>query len=91
MSHDVADELQAEIWRSVRRTFETLQSEDGLTQSAMADRMGLHRARVNYWMTRPERMTLSAAARLLAAMDARLECRVIRIAPASASAPERGA
>ncbi len=76
MAHDVAHQLQVQVWRNVRRAFEIRQAEDGLTQSEIANRMGLHRARVNYWMTRPERMTLAAAARLLAAMDARLECSV---------------
>ena len=57
----VAHELQVQIWRNVRRAFEIRQAENGLTQSGIAARMGLHRARVNYWMTRPERMTLAAA------------------------------
>lgn len=77
MTHDVAHELQVQIWRNVRRAFEIRQAENGLTQSGIAARMGLHRARVNYWMTRPERMTLAAAARLLAAMDARLDCQIL--------------
>lgn len=73
--HDVAHRLQQSVWHEVHRVFEVRRVEWGLSQSSLARRMGLPRERVHYWMSRPERMTLSAAARLLDGMDARLECR----------------
>lgn len=81
--HDVARDLQAEIWREVRDAFAFRQAEQGLTQAELARRMGLPRERIHYWLGRPDRMTLAAAARLMAGMDAKLECRG-RLEPMSA-------
>ena len=75
LEQDVARELQAVVWGEVHRVFEVRRREEGLSQADLAGRIGLQRERVHYWMSRPERMTLAAAARLLAGMDARLECR----------------
>ncbi|WP_426020417.1 hypothetical protein [Brevundimonas sp. DWR2-3-1b1] len=75
LEQDVARELQGVVWSEVHRVFEVRRREKGLSQAELARRIGLQRERVHYWMSRPERMTLAAAARLLAGMDARLECR----------------
>ena len=75
LEQDVARELQGAVWGEVHRVFEVRRREEGLSQAELARRIGLQRERVHYWMSRPERMTLAAAARLLAGMDARLECR----------------
>lgn len=75
VEHDVARELQVEVWREVRGAFDARRVEEGLTQSELARRMGLQRERVHYWMSRPDRMTLAAAARLMAGMGGRLGCR----------------
>lgn len=72
---DAAREVQTAVWAEVHRAFESRRSEHGLTQAELARRMGLHRERVHYWMSRPERMTLAAAARLMAGMNGRLDCR----------------
>ena len=74
-AHDVARDLQAEVWTEVHRAFDMRRRSEGLTQAELARRMGLERERVHYWLSRPERMTLAAAARLMAGMNGRLECR----------------
>lgn len=73
-AHDAARELQTTVWSEVHRAFKRRRAEQGLTQAELARRMGLHREWVHYWMSRPERMTLAAAARLMAGMNGRLEC-----------------
>ena len=65
----------------MHRAFARRRDEEGLTQAELARRMGLQRERVHYWLSRPEHMTLKAAARLLAGMDARLECRTRALEP----------
>lgn len=75
LDQDVARALQRQVWGEVRRTF-AVRGAQGLSQAELARRIGLPRERVHYWLSRPERMTLGAAARLLAGMDAHLECRV---------------
>lgn len=75
VEQDVARDLQTVVWREVHQAFAVRRDVDGLTQAELARRIGLERERVHYWLSRPERMTLKAAARLLAGMDARLECR----------------
>ncbi len=72
---NVVLELQHDVWSEVHRVFARRRDEDGLTQAELARRIGLQRERVHYWLSRPEHMTLKAAARLLAGMDVRLECR----------------
>lgn len=74
-TQDVARDLQAEVWREVRDAFAVRQAQEGLTQAELARRMGLPRERIHYWLGRADRMTLAAAARLMAGMNARLECR----------------
>ena len=73
-AQDAAANLRAEVWGQVRQAFESRRLEQGLTQAELARRIGLPRERVHYWMSRPERMTLDAAARLMAGMNGRLEC-----------------
>jgi len=71
----VAD-LQAEIWRLVRARFETQRRERGLTQARLAAQLGVPPSQVWGWLSDPGKMTIKAAARLLAAMDAQLICEV---------------
>ena len=78
--HDVAC-LQRRIRAEVSETFEARRSESGLTQAELGRRVGLQRERVHYWLSRPERMTLKAAARLLAGMDAELQVRAAPLPP----------
>lgn len=88
LGQDVARRLQEEIWREVHRAFAKRRDEEGLTQAELARRIGLQRERVHYWLSRPEHMTLKAAARLLAGMDARLECRIHPLAQGEHSLEE---
>ena len=74
VAHDVARDLRGEVWAEVHRAFAVRREAEGLTQAELARRMALPRERIHYWMSRPERMTLSAAARLMAGMNGRLEC-----------------
>ena len=73
-AHDAAAVLRTEVWGQVRDAFEVRRRDEGLTQAELARRIGLQRERVHYWMSRPERMTLDAAARLMAGLNGRLEC-----------------
>jgi len=82
--HDVAC-LQWRIWAEVSETFEARRADSGLTQAELGRRVGLQRERVHYWLSRPERMTLKAAARLMAGMDAELQ---VRAAPLPARRAE---
>lgn len=81
-TQDVARDLQTEVWREVCEVF-AVRRQEGLTQAELARRMGLPRERVHYWLSRADRMTLAAAARLMAGMNARLECRA-RLEPTHA-------
>lgn len=75
LAHDVARDLRGEVWAEVHRAFAVRRQAEGLTQAELARRMALPRERIHYWMSRPERMTLFAAARLMAGMNGRQECR----------------
>lgn len=81
VAHDVARDLRGEVWAEVHRAFAVRRQADGLTQAELARRMALPRERIHYWMSRPERMTLCAAARLMAGMNGRLECRGRLVSP----------
>lgn len=72
-----AEQLQHQLWSLVRAAVERQRREHGLNQSAIARRLGVPRGLVCYWLARPERMTLKAAARLLAAIDCRLDLRLV--------------
>ena len=72
---NVAGDLQVRVWEEVHRAFAARRQTHGLTQAELARRIGLERERVHYWLSRPDRMTLKAAARLMAGLGARLECR----------------
>lgn len=67
-------ELQARIWAEVNRCYRMRERTEGLTQAALARRLDLPRSQVCAWLRHPEKMTIKAAARLLEAMDARIEC-----------------
>jgi len=72
---DVAGDLQAAVWSEVHRAFDLRRQEEELTQAELARRIGLPRERIHYWLGHPNRMTLAAAARLMAGMNGRLDCR----------------
>ncbi|MDO8408559.1 MAG: helix-turn-helix transcriptional regulator [Phenylobacterium sp.] len=69
-------ELQAQVWSLVRARFETQRRDRGLTKVALAAQLGVPPSQVWAWLNDPRNMTIKAAARLLAAMDARLACHV---------------
>lgn len=77
-----ADLLQHRLWGLVRAAV----GRQGLNQSAIARRLGVPRGLVCYWLARPERMTLKAAARLLDVIDCRLDLRVVACESESGSA-----
>ena len=66
--------LQTEIWALVRVRFLQLQSSEGLTQAALATRLGVTPAQVSLWLADPRRITVKAADRLLSAMNATVRC-----------------
>lgn len=68
------DLLQQEIWLHVRERYETLRRVEGLTQVGLAAAVGVTPTQICVWLGDPRRMTLKAAARLLAAMGSRLRC-----------------
>jgi transcriptional regulator with XRE-family HTH domain len=68
--------LEMGVFALVRKRFHELEKSEGLTQSALAERMGLTRAQVSRWFAQPNTMTLRAAGRLLAAMGRGLRLRV---------------
>lgn len=72
----VESALQQRVWRVVRDRFDTRARDDGLTQAALARSLGIRRGQVSIWLREADRMTLKAAARLLDAMDADLDCTV---------------
>lgn len=66
--------LQTEVWTIVRRRFDAIQAESGLSQAALAAQLGVTPAQVSLWLRDPKRMTIKAAARLLFALEASLHC-----------------
>lgn len=72
----VESDLQERVWRVVRARFDARAQDDGLTQAALARSLGIRRGQVSIWLREADRMTLKAAARLLDAMDADLDCTV---------------
>lgn len=73
----VAD-LQSQVWRLVRAQYEAQRRDRGLTQANLAAQLGVPPSQVWGWLSDPGKMTIKAAARLLAVMDARLTCDVER-------------
>lgn len=69
--------LQAAVWALVRARFEEVQKAEGLTQAGLAALLGVPAAQVSLWLGDSRRMTLKAAARLLHALGAQLECRLV--------------
>lgn len=69
-------ELQTQIWRLVRAQFDVERRDRGLTQAGLAAQLGVPPSQVWGWLSDPSKMTIKAAARLLAAMDARLTCQL---------------
>jgi len=66
--------LQTEIWALVRLRFLQLQAGEGLTQAALAARLGVTPAQVSLWLADPRRLTVKAADRLLSVMNATVRC-----------------
>ncbi|MDP3402295.1 MAG: helix-turn-helix transcriptional regulator, partial [Brevundimonas sp.] len=69
--------LQTQVWGLVRERFLELGARSGFTQAQLAGRLGIPRGQVSLYLREPHRMTLKAAARLLQAMDAGLDCRLV--------------
>lgn len=69
-SVDPAVALRRRLWRAVARRFAERQASHGLTQADLSRALGAPRSQVNVWLNHPDRMTLRAGARLLAAMEA---------------------
>lgn len=57
----------------IRRRLRELEQGEGFTQSKLADRMKLTRAQISRWFVSPSNLTLRNAAKLLMAMDRKLE------------------
>lgn len=57
----------------IRRRLRELEQVEGFTQSKLADRMKLTRAQISRWFVSPSNLTLRNAAKLLMAMDRKLE------------------
>lgn len=64
------------LYSQVRRRFRELEKSEGLTQTALAERMGLSRAQISRWFVNPSNMTLRTAGRLLCAMGRSLDLRL---------------
>lgn len=69
--------LQTQVWALVRDRFLQLRASSGLTQAQLAVKLGIPRGQVSLYLREPHRMTLKAAARLLQAMDAGMDCRLV--------------
>lgn len=69
--------LQTQVWALVRDRFLELRASTGLTQAQLAAKLGIPRGQVSLYLREPHRMTIKAAARLLQAMDAGLDCRLV--------------
>jgi predicted XRE-type DNA-binding protein len=68
----VRTETRLAIAGAIVRLFEDLEKEKKLNQAALADRLGVSRARVSKLVTAPGNWTLDTVADLLAAMEAKL-------------------
>ena len=64
------------LFALVRRRFRELEKSEGLTKTALAERMALTQAQVSRWLSSPNNMTIRTAGKLLCAMGRRLEFRV---------------
>lgn len=61
------------VYFLIRRRLRELEQVEGFTQSKLADRMKLTRAQISRWFVSPSNLTLRNAAKLLMAMDRKLE------------------
>lgn len=68
----VRAETRLAIAGAIVRLFEDLEKQKKLNQTALAERLGVSRARVHKLVTAPGNWTLDTVADLLAAMDAKL-------------------
>ncbi|MDP3405609.1 MAG: helix-turn-helix transcriptional regulator [Brevundimonas sp.] len=68
--------LQLRVWSLVRGRFDALRTTSGLTQSELAITLNVPRSQICVWLGDPEKMTIKAAGRLLAAMGAELDCQL---------------
>ena len=67
---------QHSLFVLIRRRFRELERSEGLTQAALAERMGRTRAQISRWMSSPGNMTIASAGELLMAMGRKLEFRL---------------
>ena len=88
--YEYPEGVAAEIWEQelsgglamqslfalVRKRFRELERSEGLTKTALAERMGLTQAQVSRWLSSPNNMTIRTAGKLLCAMGRKLELRV---------------
>lgn len=68
--------VEQTLYCLIRRRFRELEKSEGLTQTALAERLGLTRNQVSRWLSCPSNMTIRSAGRLLWAMGRKLELRV---------------
>ena len=80
---DAVVDAQQVLWALVRSRYDD-RAREGLTQSQLARALNRPPSQISVWLSAPDRSTLKAAARLLAAMGGELELRVVdRSDPAS--------
>ena len=65
---------QDALWTLVVTRFRELERERGLRQADLARSLGAYRPQIHEWLSDPSKLTIKAAGRLLAAMDAELAC-----------------
>lgn len=70
---ELAGEIATQaVFLLTRARFRELEWSEGLTQSRLAEQMGITRAQVSRWLSSPSNMTLRTASRLLMAMGRQL-------------------
>lgn len=79
--------LQGRVWKAVVERFAACRERRGLTQADLGRSLGVPRSQISAWFRRPEQMTLKAAARLLAVMDAELRVDLADLDPTREDAP----
>jgi len=90
-SQDCAiDATQRAVWRTVVERFRLLQDEVQLKQADLSRRLGVSNPQIHIWLSDHRKMTLKAAARLLAAMDAGLVCSLSAEDPSEPGSGRRG-
>ena len=73
---DEAGVLQRWVWRLMLTRLQDLERERGITKADISRALGVPSTQVQAWLAGPTNMTLKSAARLAAALDTRLVCRL---------------